>query len=61
MLEGQSIGITPPGLKMKRAHRHLPRLYYSVSSPRDGERPNTNNLSLTVKREEHGDLFKFCL
>lgn len=23
---------------------------YSVASPRDGERPNTNNLSLTVKR-----------
>ncbi|MGI9479404.1 MAG: benzoyl-CoA oxygenase, partial [Hyphomicrobiaceae bacterium] len=23
-------------------------------SPRDGERPNTNNLSLTVKREAHG-------
>ena len=27
---------------------------YSISSPRDGERPNTNNLSLTVKREEQG-------
>jgi benzoyl-CoA 2,3-dioxygenase component A len=27
---------------------------YSVSSPRDGERPNTNNLSLTVKREPGG-------
>jgi benzoyl-CoA 2,3-dioxygenase component A len=32
---------------------HLPRLY-SVSSPRDGERPNYNNLSLTVKREPQG-------
>jgi benzoyl-CoA 2,3-dioxygenase component A len=32
---------------------HAPRLY-SVSSPRDGERPNTNNLSLTVKREPGG-------
>ena len=32
---------------------HLPRLY-SVSSPRDGERPNYNNLSLTVKREPGG-------
>jgi benzoyl-CoA 2,3-dioxygenase component A len=31
----------------------LPRLY-SVSSPRDGERPNFNNLSLTVKREPGG-------
>jgi benzoyl-CoA 2,3-dioxygenase component A len=27
---------------------------YSVASPRDGERPNTNNLALTVKREERG-------
>lgn len=46
ILEGQTVGVTPPG-------ETVPRLY-SVSSPRDGERPNTNNLSLTVKREEHG-------
>lgn len=46
VLEGQTVGVTPPG-------ETVPRLY-SVSSPRDGERPNTNNLSLTVKREEHG-------
>ena len=32
---------------------HLPRLY-SISSPRDGERPNYNNLSLTVKRDVGG-------
>lgn len=46
ILEGQTVGVTPPG-------ETVPRLY-SVSSPRDGERPNTNNLSLTVKREEGG-------
>ena len=52
VLEGQSIGIIPPGADAK-GRPHLPRLY-SVSSPRDGERPNTNNLSLTVKREPDG-------
>lgn len=46
VLEGQTVGVTPPG-------ETVPRLY-SVSSPRDGERPNTNNLSLTVKREPDG-------
>jgi benzoyl-CoA 2,3-dioxygenase component A len=52
VLEGQSVGIVAPGTDDKgRAHRM--RLY-SVSSPRDGERPHTNNLSLTVKREEKG-------
>jgi benzoyl-CoA 2,3-dioxygenase component A len=51
-LEGQSVGILPPGTG-KNGKAHLPRLY-SVSSPRDGERPNTNNLSLTVKREPLG-------
>jgi benzoyl-CoA 2,3-dioxygenase component A len=51
-LEGQSVGILPPGAG-KDGKPHLPRLY-SVSSPRDGERPNTNNLSLTVKREPLG-------
>lgn len=52
VLEGQSIGIIPPG-EDENGNPHLPRLY-SISSPRDGERPNYNNLSLTVKREEHG-------
>ncbi len=52
VLEGQSIGIIPPGTDAN-GKPHLPRLY-SVSSPRDGERPNTNNLSLTVKREPMG-------
>jgi benzoyl-CoA 2,3-dioxygenase component A len=52
VLEGQSIGIIPPG-ESADGKAHLPRLY-SVSSPRDGERPNYNNLSLTVKREAQG-------
>lgn len=52
VLEGQSVGIIPPGVDAE-GKPHLPRLY-SVSSPRDGERPNFNNLSLTVKREEGG-------
>jgi benzoyl-CoA 2,3-epoxidase subunit A len=52
VLEGQSVGIIPPG-QDEAGKPHLPRLY-SVSSPRDGERPNFNNLSLTVKREEQG-------
>ncbi len=52
VLEGQSIGIIPPGTD-ENGNAHLRRLY-SVSSPRDGERPNFNNLSLTVKREELG-------
>lgn len=52
VLEGQSIGIIPPGTDAD-SKPHLPRLY-SVSSPRDGERPNYNNLSLTVKREPGG-------
>lgn len=52
VLEGQSIGIIPPGTDAQ-GKPHLPRLY-SVSSPRDGERPNFNNLSLTVKRESQG-------
>ncbi len=52
VLEGQSIGIIPPGADAS-GRPHLPRLY-SVSSPRDGERPNFNNLSLTVKRAPGG-------
>lgn len=52
VLEGQSVGIRPPGTDANGRPHHM-RLY-SVSSPRDGERPNTNNLALTVKRAEHG-------
>lgn len=52
VLEGQSIGIVAPGVD-KDGKPHLVRLY-SIASSRDGEKPNTNNLSLTVKREVDG-------
>lgn len=52
VLEGQSLGIIAPGTDAD-GKAHLPRLY-SVSSPRDGERPGYHNVSLTVKREENG-------
>jgi benzoyl-CoA 2,3-dioxygenase component A len=48
VLEGQSIGILPPG-NDANGRPHMMRLY-SIASSRDGERPNTNNLALTVKR-----------
>jgi benzoyl-CoA 2,3-dioxygenase component A len=48
VLEGQSIGIVPPGTDAN-GRAHFPR-QYSVASPRNGERPGYNNLSLTVKR-----------
>ncbi|MDQ7071249.1 MAG: benzoyl-CoA 2,3-epoxidase subunit BoxA [Rhodobacterales bacterium] len=51
-LEGQSIGIIPPGVD-NEGRAFAPRLY-SISSPRDGERAGFNNLSLTVKRHEDG-------
>ena len=53
VLEGQTIGILAPGLDDTGRPHHV-RLY-SVASPRDGERPRYNNLSLTVKRvtEDH--------
>jgi len=52
VLEGQSIGIVPPGTTAD-GKPHLIRLY-SVASPRDGEKPNAGNLALTVKREPDG-------
>ncbi|MBP8139520.1 MAG: benzoyl-CoA 2,3-epoxidase subunit BoxA, partial [Burkholderiales bacterium] len=53
VLEGQTIGILPPGTDAQ-GRPHHPRLY-SVASPREGERPRYNNLALTVKRvdEDH--------
>lgn len=48
VLEGQSIGVTPPGTDAS-GRPHKIRLY-SVCSPRDGERPKHNNVALTVKR-----------
>lgn len=52
VLEGQSLGIIAPGQDAE-GKAHLPRLY-SISSPRDGERPGYHNVSLTVKREDGG-------
>ena len=52
VLEGQSIGIIPPGVD-EHGKPHVIRLY-SVASPRDGEKPQANNLALTVKREPNG-------
>ena len=53
VLEGQSIGIIPPGLDAKAKAHHARQ--YSIASPRNGERPGYNNLSLTIKRvlEDH--------
>ncbi|MDM0037748.1 benzoyl-CoA 2,3-epoxidase subunit BoxA [Variovorax sp. J22G21] len=53
VLEGQSIGVIPPGVDGK-GKPHFAR-QYSIASPRNGERPGYNNISLTVKRvtEDH--------
>ena len=53
VLEGQSIGVLPPGVDA-RGKPHIAR-QYSVASPRNGERPGYNNVSLTIKRvlEDH--------
>ena len=56
VLEGQTIGIVPPGTDAHGRAHHV-RLY-SVASPRDGERPRYNNVALTVKRvtEDHAGI-----
>ena len=53
VIEVQSIGIVPPGVDAY-GRPHVAR-QYSVASPRNGERPGYNNVSLTVKRvtEDH--------
>lgn len=53
VLEGQSIAIIPPGTDAN-GKPHFAR-QYSIASPRNGERPGYNNVSLTVKRvlEDH--------
>jgi len=48
VLEGQSIGIVPPGVDASGRPHHARQ--YSIASPRNGERPGYNNLSLTIKR-----------
>lgn len=53
VLEGQSIGVLPPGVDAQGRAHHARQ--YSVASPRNGERAGYNNVSLTVKRvlEDH--------
>jgi benzoyl-CoA oxygenase/reductase BoxA protein len=55
VLEGPSIGILPPGAAADGRVHHARQ--NSVASPRDGERPGYNNVSLTVRRvsQQHGD------
>jgi benzoyl-CoA 2,3-dioxygenase component A len=56
VLEGQSIGVIPPGVD-ELGRPHHPR-QYSVASARNGERPGYNNVALTVKRvleDRHGN------
>ena len=48
VLEGQSIGVLPPGADAQGRAHHARQ--YSLASPRNGERPGYNNLSITVKR-----------
>ena len=48
VLEGQSVGILPPGVDERGRPHHARQ--YSVASPRNGERPGYNNVSLTIKR-----------
>ena len=52
VLEGQSIGIVPPGSKADGTPHDI-RLY-SIASARDGEKRNANNLALTIKRSPGG-------
>ncbi len=53
VLEGQSVGIIPPGTDAS-GRPHHPR-QYSIASARNGERAGYNNISLTIKRvlEDH--------
>ncbi len=53
VLEGQSIGIIAPGVDEHGRPHHARQ--YSIASPRNGERPGYNNVSLTIKRvlEDH--------
>jgi benzoyl-CoA 2,3-epoxidase subunit A len=53
VLEGQSIAVLPPGVDGNGRAHHARQ--YSIASPRNGERPGYNNVSLTIKRvlEDH--------
>ncbi|MEO5695661.1 MAG: benzoyl-CoA oxygenase, partial [Burkholderiaceae bacterium] len=49
----QSIAVVPPGVDANGRPHHARQ--YSIASPRNGERPGYNNVSLTIKRvlEDH--------
>ena len=53
VLEGQSVGVLPPGADAEGRPHHARQ--YSIASPRNGERPGYNNISLSIKRvlEDH--------
>jgi benzoyl-CoA 2,3-dioxygenase component A len=53
VLEGQSLGIIPPGTDARGKAHHARQ--YSIASARNGERPGYNNISLAIKRvlEDH--------
>ncbi|MFM0347838.1 4Fe-4S binding protein [Paraburkholderia sp. RL17-347-BIC-D] len=53
VLEGQNIGIVPPGLDAN-GRQHVERLY-SVASARSGEKHGTNTIALTVRRKPGGN------
>ena len=48
LLEGQSVGVIPPGVDASGKPHYL--RMYSLASSRDGEREGHNNFALTVKR-----------
>ena len=55
VLEGQSIGILPPGVDANGRPHHARQ--YSIASPRDGERPGYNNVDAQRKAYDDGFMF----
>lgn len=53
-LEGQSIGIIPPGIDEKRGKPHKLRLY-SIASSRHGDLEDNKTVSLCVRQLEYND------
>jgi ferredoxin--NADP+ reductase len=53
-VEGQSIGILPPGIDPANGKAHKPRLY-SIASTRYGDDGEGKTVSLSVKRAEYVD------
>lgn len=58
ILEEQSIGMVVPGASPDGKPHNV--RFYSIASSRDGDRPHTNNLALTVKRESNGIASTIC-